>query len=453
MTISASDLKFIASERMIDNLSTVPAVGGGGLASQTLVVDGAENNVFPDVMPGDRTTGVQQLRLIYPTVLSDDNDSLSSAVAGLSARPTDANVEVVAFTAPGNLSSQAAASLGTKWSGGTAYAGGSLVAGFSPSLPGASWGFHFPSGVPGDIAVGDLMRVGGGAESSLRVVAALDAVSVGLDGSIGQYTSGVLYRPTGAGTGVRVSAVSHLTTGASAAADTVEVDKLWAAVQLPGASTLNVVGDPAERKGMLPLYLPGDVLLIQHASTPSTREVKVVESVNYATGEVTFTTGLANAYNTGSKLTRPVPLGVLQAAANNVFSQQTWTRTWSNSIIGAGISSRYSGAIPVTNEGAVTDRWAVVFTSATAFNLISERLGQVAAGSTSSDFLPLNPLTNQPYFTLLATGWGGGWLPGNCVRFNTRAAGAPMWLSRLTKPSSPSGTDQATLFMRGDVDA
>ncbi|HOX89925.1 MAG TPA: hypothetical protein PLN55_09965 [Burkholderiaceae bacterium] len=455
MAIVAADLKFIASERMIDNLSTVAGVGGGGYMSEAEVIDAVENNVFPDVMPGDRIApGAVQLRQVYPIALSDDNDALYNAVAGLIEGPTDPNVEVAAFTIPsGTSSAAAAAAVGTKWTVGTTETLSisndvGLTIDLNPSMT-----------TP---AVGDLVRVRSyqasltpspWVEQGLRIVTAVSGDTITIDGAGFGGDSTYIYTVPNAGAGARVSAASLLTDDASAAATVVEVDKLWARVQLPGSPTINEPGEPSGRLGMLPLYLPGDKLLFEHGSTPTTREAAVVASVNYATSEVTLTAGLTNAFPTGSKMTRPVPLGTLQAVANNKFSQQTWTRAWSDTLIGTSIAAAYSGAIPMVNEGGATDRWAVVFTSATAFNLFSERLGQIASGTTAADFLPLNPLTNEPYFTLLSTGWGSGWLPGNTLRFNTRAASSPMWLSRLVLPSSPSGTDQAELFMRGDVDA
>lgn len=459
MPIVAGDLKFFASERMIDNLSTVPGVGGGGYMSQTQVVDGAQNNVFPDVMPGDRVAGMVQLRQVYPIVLSADNAAMSNAAAGVTVRPSDANVEIVAFSAAGTSSAAADAEVGTKWTylgnvytsalfygsanggnditanpvGATYPPAGSLVRLFMYGVTSAGAGVLFPQG--------------------LRVLTARSGDVVTLDGgSIHNGASGGVYAcpVQDAGAGTRVSAVSHTTAGASAADTTLTVDKLWAQVQQPDASTLNEPGEPTARRGQLPLYLPGDVLLIEDGAT---REAAAVSAVNYLTGVITLTAGLANAFASGSKVTRPVHLGTLQAAANNVLAQQTWTRTWSDALIGASIASRYSGALPVTNDGATTDRWACVFTSATAYNLLSERLGQIGAGSTATNYAPLNPATNQPYFTLLATGWGAGWLPGNVLRFNTQAAAAPIWLQRLVKPGAGSGTDKATLFLRGDVDA
>ena len=461
MAISASDLKFLASERMIDDLSTVAGVGGGGYASQAEVIDGTANNVFPDVMPSDRVAGMQQLREVYPIVLSADNDTLYNAAAGLSERPTDANVEVCMFTAPGNLSAQASAALGTQWD----------VDDSGPRSSSTNGSTTFPTADPLPL-VGDLLQIsqtagahypaGGGGpfpifarNFGLRVVTAVSGVDVTVDGSgvYGAYGLGVSIPVLSASNltaGTRVSAVSHTTAGVSASATSVTVDKMWAAVHLPGASSLDAEGEPSGRSGMLPLYLPGDQLLIENGST---REAAIVSRANYVTGVITLAAGLGNAFASGSKVTRPVPLGGLQARANNVFSQQTWTRTWSDAAVGTSISSHYSGAIAMVNDGGVTDRWACVFTSATQYNLISERLGQIGAGDIGTDYLPLNPLTGQPYFTLAAARWGTGWLPGNALRFNTVAASAPVWLNRLVLPSAAGGTDQAALFMRGDANA
>ena len=177
--------------------------------------------------------------------------------------------------------------------------------------------------------------------------------------------------------------------------------------------------------------------------------------VNWATGVVTFTAPLVNAYPINTRVTRPITLRTLQAnVPATPFRQQAWTRVWSDTAIGSSISANYTGTIGLVNEGAVNDRWAVVFTSATQFDLLSERLGTVGSGNIASNFSPLNPTTNEPYLTLYATGWGTGWITGNVLRFNTRAAAAPFWVTRVVAPgAATSGTQQATLGIAGDIDA
>ena len=148
-----------------------------------------------------------------------------------------------------------------------------------------------------------------------------------------------------------------------------------------------------------------------------------------------------------------MPAGDLKAAVSlPPFSQQTWQRSWSDTVT-TPATATYSGAPSLVNAGAITDRWSIVFRTSTAFDLVSERYGQLVAGTTTADFIPVNPATNQPYFTLLAAGWGSGWLPGNCLRFNTAAAAAPFWIARTVLPGSSAGTVNAQITMTGDVNA
>ena len=59
MPIVADDLKFLAAERMSDSDDA------GGYPSATVVLDNAENLVFPDVASGDRIGGRTHLSLIH----------------------------------------------------------------------------------------------------------------------------------------------------------------------------------------------------------------------------------------------------------------------------------------------------------------------------------------------------------------------------------------------------
>lgn len=67
----------------------------------------------------------------------------------------------------------------------------------------------------------------------------------------------------------------------------------------------------------------------------------------------------------------------LFARWSNPFTQQTWTSVWSNTRIGNAISAQYdynTHPLVVTNKGTITQRWALVFTSSSAFNIIGETL-------------------------------------------------------------------------------
>ena len=109
--------------------------------------------------------------------------------------------------------------------------------------------------------------------------------------------------------------------------------------------------------------------------------------------------------------------------------------------------------ITVTNAGALTERWALVFTNTTSFNVIGEHIGVIGTGSINTNLSPLNPSTQAPYFTLPALGWCAGWAVGNVLRFNTTGAMAPVWVVRTIAQGPNTGTEHSfTLLSRGDVD-
>src|SRR5690606_13833604 len=146
--------------------------------------------------------------------------------------------------------------------------------------------------------------------------------------------------------------------------------------------------------GMVPIFRVGELVQVRNAAG-TVSELALVSHIDYDAGQLVFASNLTNAFASGSRVSSLVSLGDLQASAGSSFSQQTWTRVFSDSLIGNAISANYNrtaGDILVTNEGAETERWAIVFTNATDFRLIGERFGQIAAGDTSVNFLPLNPI-------------------------------------------------------------
>jgi hypothetical protein len=173
-------------------------------------------------------------------------------------------------------------------------------------------------------------------------------------------------------------------------------------------------------------------------------------------GDIQFTRQISHAYPVGSVLSSALVTGDLRARLTEVFDQQTWSNVWADEAIGSAASASFNEAaypIAVSNAGTVTERWAVVFTNTTAFQVIGEHVGVIATGNTSADCAPLNPATSRPYFTLPAAGWGLGWSAGNVLRFNTVGAFFPIWVIRTIQQGQESVTDDSfTLLVRGDVD-
>jgi hypothetical protein len=146
----------------------------------------------------------------------------------------------------------------------------------------------------------------------------------------------------------------------------------------------------------------------------------------------------------------------MQARAYGKFSQESWTNAWADAIIGNPILAQYNDVqypITVSNRGSAEEKWAIIFTSNTAFRVVGQSLGQIATGDINSDCAPVNPATNAPYFTIRALGWGGGWSAGNVLRFNTAGANYPIWMARTVLQGPATAlNDSFQIQIRGDID-
>jgi hypothetical protein len=181
------------------------------------------------------------------------------------------------------------------------------------------------------------------------------------------------------------------------------------------------------------------------------------------TGEVSLGNPLTHAYSADNAVCSAALIvgeagGDVQARYTNLFEQNTWTVVWSDVRIGSAPTSgaQYDDVTyPLTllNRDAISQRWALIFTSSTAFNIVSEERGVIGTGNTSTNVAPVNPATGQPYFVMDHTGFGAGWATGNVIRFETVAAGAPMWVARTVK-SGPAtvSEDRVRIQARWDKD-
>lgn len=165
------------------------------------------------------------------------------------------------------------------------------------------------------------------------------------------------------------------------------------------------------------------------------------------TGEVQLGQALTHDYVADNATVSSAQiLGDAQARYGFLFTQATWTNAWADGIIGDPPASgaRYSDALfplDLTNADTITERWRLTFTSSTTYNVIGEKLGLIASGDIFTDCAPVNPATGQPYLTLRADGFGSGWGVGNTVRWNTYAAGGPLWAARTVLSGPPTNTD------------
>ena len=180
-------------------------------------------------------------------------------------------------------------------------------------------------------------------------------------------------------------------------------------------------------------------------------------------GRIKFKSSITHSYPAGSfasgvlVATSEQGGGDVYGRVSNIFDQVTWTDEWSNTLIGNGTLASYNTIdfpITTTNRGAVKERWALIFTSSTAFRIIGEKYGQVGIGNINTLTAPINSATGAPFFTVTQFGWGGGWATGNVVRLNTDACGTAIGIVRTVLQGPDTfKSDKFTLAFRGDVNA
>ncbi|MFW2034133.1 hypothetical protein [Acinetobacter junii] len=174
-------------------------------------------------------------------------------------------------------------------------------------------------------------------------------------------------------------------------------------------------------------------------------------------GQITLTKPVTHNYDADNSIVgSALVIGDMFSRYTSKFVQSTWNNVWADVPSSATISANYNDAlypIAVTNKGAIQERWALVFTDNTNFRIIGEVSGQIGTGNLNNDCMPMNPITNAPYFKVSASGWGAGWASGNVLRFNTIASMYPIWCIRTVKQSEPTVlSDNFQIMYRGDID-
>lgn len=91
MTITSNDIKLFQAQDNTDNDS------GGGSRTNTEIVDGDVNNLFPDISRIDTVSGDVALRKIFPTVTTDNRDVYYGAHSMIRKPPTDPKVSALIF--------------------------------------------------------------------------------------------------------------------------------------------------------------------------------------------------------------------------------------------------------------------------------------------------------------------------------------------------------------------
>jgi hypothetical protein len=470
--------------------------------------DGVANNLFADISAAQRTAGSTSVHKVFVGITNNDNDSLADAAAYISDNPGDADTDCLMFLFGGRDSMRAQTTealyaqrpgetypndpfraagpvpdIGATITGGGGsatiahgsgftVAAGSILAVFTRNV--GSAGFTTFGAVPQyERRLGTrcilLVTALGAATTisytgftfparaiSYTVLWGTDDFEVGDDGTP---TYAHIVPKDYAASAIRTVGLASLTSAAAAAATTLQVSRVTAQL-VPFNGTIPVPGyDNAELNGLnstlapfdgrVPIFRPQQQVIIFEGSTS---EVRTVQRVGFD-GTLTLTAGLTNSYTTAARVSALLPAGVTPQATGTVrFSQTAWTGVFGDTLIGTSAGAIYTGTVAVVNQGAATQKWAVVFSSTTAFTLYGDTIGEVGTGTTAADFSPLNSATGAPFFTLSAAGWGAP-AAGHVLRFDTASAtdlDSGMWVVRCVNSGSATfGADSVTVSVRG----
>ena len=153
--------------------------------------------------------------------------------------------------------------------------------------------------------------------------------------------------------------------------------------------------------------------------------------------------------------------GDLEVRHSPAWSQKLFDNVWSDDLRGDGITAKLNlkdYPLVLTDDGATTDRWAIVFRDGNQYDLYSEALGFVGRYDTTSDLAPINAATGKPYFTLKKGAFGvqngaSPWAAGNAIRLNTWGTHLGVWVLRAVQPSATKQTesDGFVMCLRGNT--
>lgn len=165
-------------------------------------------------------------------------------------------------------------------------------------------------------------------------------------------------------------------------------------------------------------------------------------------------TPLKRDYPAGAKVSSVQVLGNFQAQTKDERTLAAWQNNFAD--FGAAASSAINTTqypIELTNIGTIAQRWAIVFTSTTAYNVIGESVGNIYSGDTLNDCAPINGFAGAPYFILRKEAFGAGLNPGEAFLFETLTASKPIMVTRSVSPGhSEIVRDNSTLSFRGNKD-
>ncbi|SMF96126.1 hypothetical protein SAMN02949497_3510 [Methylomagnum ishizawai] len=172
-------------------------------------------------------------------------------------------------------------------------------------------------------------------------------------------------------------------------------------------------------------------------------------------GAIVLQLPLPHDFPAGSLFSTVLETGDLQGHVERIFSQSIWEGVWSDVVVGGSPDAQYNqvdAPILVSNH-STKDRYALVFQTASTFQVVSKARGILARDiALGADYTLFNHVTNKPEWTVYSAGWGVGWQPGNVLRFDVVGAAFPVEIALTIQAGTHTvDLDHFTLEFMGDI--
>lgn len=216
---------------------------------------------------------------------------------------------------------------------------------------------------------------------------------------------------------------------------------LTAAIANASEQTLIVDVEDAELTGQ---YVAGGKIRISSKPTPDSgtgeEEEQVISGTPSVSGtQVTMTLAdvLANTYAIGSKVSPVYEPGDVECSVTDL------TKT--------GLTyDEVANPIQCDNIGTIYQEWTITGQDASNFTCVGNTVGAVASGQIGTDFSPMNPDWDKPFFTLPANAITA-LANGNTLVFTTNPAGIPIWETRVVPAGAASmASNSVTAIFGGE---
>ena len=107
--------------------------------------------------------------------------------------------------------------------------------------------------------------------------------------------------------------------------------------------------------------------------------------------------------------------------------------------------------VTCNNLSSVYADWTITFTSSSAFSLTSSIAGfSATVGNVTGTLAPSNAAYSLPYFSITSDAFGGVFVTGDVIAFQTTPANVPIWLKRIIPAGAdPVAINRATFVLDG----